>query len=355
MSDVQKILIIRFSSLGDILLATPLIRVVRDAYPSAKIDFLTKLEYRDVLKFNPHLSSVIGLENSEFSTLRELGSRLRIQQYDLLLDIHNNLRSRYLRFRIHSHKTRVINKRSIRRFLLVHFKWNLYHGIVPVAERYLETVRFLNLPIDRKGLEVFLQEGIVGATTSMLDKYHLDRCTYVVGIVPTARHFTKRWPVEKFVDFGVELAQRHHVRFLIFGSRDDREFCSDLAQMINARSGTSAAENLAGALSLLETAAAFDFCDVIVSNDSGLMHLGAARRRKIVGIFGSTVEEFGFFPYGTEHTVVENKMLGCRPCTPIGRSRCPKSHFRCMRDIHVRDVVRATEEILMKKTTHESA
>jgi len=351
MGEVEKILIIRFSSLGDILLATPLIRVVRDAFPSARIDFLTKAEYRDVLKFNPHLSSVLELENSDFGSLREIGSRLRKEHYDLLLDIHNSLRSRYLRYRTRAAKTRVVNKRSVRRFFLVNLKWNLYRRIVSVADRYLETVGYLNLQHDGKGLEISLQEEIVGATTSILSKFHLDRCKYVIGLVPTARHFTKRWPIEKFVELGVELAQRHHVRFLIFGGREDREYCSDLAQMINARSGASAAENLAGTLSLLETAAAFDFCDVIVSNDSGLMHLAAARKRKIIAIFGSTVREFGFLPYGTPHTVVEVPGLKCRPCTPIGRSRCPKGHFRCMRDIHVRDVVRVTEEML---TTHIS-
>nr|MBP6673381.1 glycosyltransferase family 9 protein [Bacteroidota bacterium] len=102
---------------------------------------------------------------------------------------------------------------------------------------------------------------------------------------------------------------------------------------IRRRVSDQAVSNFAGEFTLLETAAAMEFCDVVVTNDSGLMHLAAAKQRKVVAVFGSTVQEFGFAPYGTEAVVIENKTLDCRPCTHIGRKECPKGHFRCMTEI----------------------
>src|SRR5208337_4240649 len=134
MREPQNILIIRFSSLGDIVLASPLIRIVREKFPTAQIDFLTKSAYVDVLKFNPHLSSVIELKTSDRGELTTLSKSLRNERYDLVLDIHNSLRSRYLRRKIRPKKVNVLNKRAIRRFFLVHGKWNFYRTIVPVAE-----------------------------------------------------------------------------------------------------------------------------------------------------------------------------------------------------------------------------
>ena len=355
MSDPQNILIIRFSSLGDIILASPLIRVLREKFPAAHIDFLTKSEYTDAVRFNPHLSTVIELKTSGFRELKTLGMRLRYERYDLILDIHNSLRSKYLRRKIKPKKSTVVNKRALRRFFLVHTKWNFYRRITPVAERYIETARTFGVTDDKKGLEIFLPDQTVASTQSAMSRLSLGRYEQVIGFVPTARHFTKRWPSDRFVEFGIQLSSRRHVKILIFGGKEDREYCNDLAQMINSRSGSAAAESFAGRFSLLETAAAFDFCHVVVSNDSGLMHLAAARKRSIVGIFGSTVREFGFFPYGTESIVVENKKIHCRPCTHIGLPKCPKGHFRCMNDIPLQEVLLAVDTLATSQQLHKQS
>ena len=84
-----------------------------------------------------------------------------------------------------------------------------------------------------------------------------------------------------------------------------------------------------------------DRCDVILTNDTGLMHLAASRRRPLVAVFGPTVRQLGFFPTGPASTVVEHPGLSCRPCTAIGRATCPRGHFRCMADIAESDVVAA--------------
>jgi heptosyltransferase-2 len=243
--------------------------------------------------------------------------------------------------------TRVIRKRIIARFFLVNFKWNFYgNDRQSVAGRYIETGRTLGLADDDTGLEIFLPDEVVDRTAGLLKRLNLDRFRCVVGFAPGARHFTKRWPQERFVRLGGELSKNLNAKMLVFGDRSEEEYCGDIVQMINRDAGSAAAESLAGKLSILETAAAFDACNVIVSNDTGLMHLAAARKRKIVAIFGSTVGQFGFFPSYTENIVVERHGLPCRPCNHVGLDRCPKGHFRCMKDIEAAQVAEAVARIL---------
>ncbi|MBI1803731.1 MAG: lipopolysaccharide heptosyltransferase II [Ignavibacteria bacterium] len=346
MRTFTKILIVRFSSLGDIILASPLIRILRAAYPHAQIDFLVKSEYADILKPNPHLSSVIELKTAERDELRTLKRQLRANRYDLILDLHNNLRSRYVRLFSRTRRVRVVRKRAIARFFLVKRKWNFYRDDTSVADRYLETVKSFGLRNDGKGLEVFVPEEVTASASAIVSKCQLGRYTRILGMVPTARHYTKRWPQERFVEFGIQYAKAQRSKVLLFGSKDEVEYCGDIAQMVNAELGSPAVESLAGKLTLLETAAVFDRCDVVVTNDTGLMHLAAARKRKIVAVFGSTVRELGFFPYGTESIVVEKQGLSCRPCTHIGLRECPRKHFLCMKGIEAQQVLAATETLL---------
>ena len=163
--------------------------------------------------------------------------------------------------------------------------------------------------------------------------------------MPTAKHFTKRWLPERFVELGIKLAKQHRSKIFIFGSKSDSDYCGDIAQMINAELGSSAAESVAGMFSLLETAAALDYCGVVVSNDTGIMHIASARKKNLVAIFGSTVREFGFFPYRTKSIVVENEELSCRPCSHIGLDKCPEGHFKCMKGISAERVLSAISKL----------
>ena len=346
MHSPDKILIIRFSSLGDIILASPLVRILRAAYPLARIDFLVKSEYAELLKFNRALSSVIELKTSNREELKELKRRIRSERYDVIVDIHNSLRSRYLRWFSAAGRIRVVNKRAIQRFALVAFRWNLYRSVIPVSDRYLETVRSLGLRDDGLGPEVHVPDETGASVKSMMEKYRLDRYETVIGMAPGARHFTKRWPLERFVELGEKAAHAGKVKILVLGSRSEREYCGDIVQQINANLGSAAAENLAGTLSLLETAAVLDSCTIIVSNDSGIMHMAVARKRPVVAIFGSTVREFGFFPSGAEDVVVERMGLSCRPCSHIGLEFCPRGHFRCMKEIDSSEVWEAASKVL---------
>lgn len=345
MRAINKILIIRFSSIGDIILASPLIRALRAAHPDALIDFLVKSEYAELVRYNPHLSSIIELKTSEKEELKQLKLKIRSEHYDVIFDIHNSLRSRYLRKFSGAKHTSVVNKRLIARFARVNLKRNIYSKVISVADRYFETASAYGVRDDGKGLEIFIPDDTVSAVRALMSKYNLSRYERVVGFAPSAKHFTKRWPTERFVELGITISKQHMAKILIFGGKDDADYCGDIAHMINADLGSSAAESIAGNFSLLETAAALDSCNVVVSNDTGLMHLAAARKRDVVAVFGSTVREFGFFPYGTRSIVVENESLPCRPCSHIGLAACPEGHFKCMKDITAGRVYAAVEEL----------
>ena len=352
MVTLEKILIIRFSSMGDIILTSPLIRVLRKTYPQAKIDFLVKSEYGELLQCNNHISSVIKLETSTGDELQSLRQRIRAARYSAIFDLHNSLRSRYLRTFSGATYVRVVKKNVFARFLLVNLKKNYYpKHVPPVAERYLETARRFGVRDDGEGLEVCISDELCSSVSELLTKFSLQRYKQVIGIVPASKHLTKRWPPERFVELGVKIAHEGNTKTLVFGGKEDIEYCGDIAQMINAQVGWTAVENFAGTFSLLETAAAFDHCHLIISNDTGLMHLAAARKRKVAAIFGSTVREFGFFPYGTENIVVERTGLYCRPCSHIGLDKCPENHFRCMKEIQADDVYSAVQQLLNATST----
>ena len=344
----NKTVVFRLSSIGDIILSSPLLRGLRaSAGSSARIDFVVKKQYAELVKFNHHLSIVHEYDEATgLGGLRRLGEELRAEQYELVVDIHNNLRTKYLRKQCEGAEIVQVRKQEVERWLLVHLKKNLYKNIVPVAERYLETVTRFNVVNDGKGLEVFIPDEIQFGVTGRMGSLRLHRYRKVIGICPGAKHFTKRWQPEKFAELATRLCREYEAKIFIFGGVEDHQACTEMAAVIAQGAGEESVSNFAGSFSLLETAAAMEYCDLIITNDTGLMHLAAARQKKILAIFGSTVKEFGFYPYGTESVVMERNDLSCRPCSHIWRSSCPEKHFRCMNDIAVEDVYKSAARFL---------
>lgn len=326
----HNILIIRFSSIGDIVLASPVVRFLRERFPDSRIDFLTKKKYAELLRWNPGLTNVI-LFDEDADNLKALRGRIREMRYDLIVDLHNSLRSIYLRTFSGARRVRVFRKRAFRRFLLVRFKKNLYRRPSPVVERYTDTVRIYGEPATTTDFP--LPDDLVRTATGRVHAGKITPEDRLVGFAPTAMHFTKRWPMDRFVRLGLALSAGQKVKILIFGSQDEAEYCSDIAHLINSGASAHCAENFAGRLSLSETAAAAGLCSVVVSNDTGLMHIAEARGVPVVALFGSSVKEFGFAPLGPKSVLVENAGLVCRPCSHVGRKSCPKEHFKCMNDI----------------------
>lgn len=341
---ITTTLIIRFSSVGDIILSTPLIRVLRRAYPESRIDFLVKSTYAELLQGNPHLSRVIAFDGAGgIPALRQLRKEVRHAGYDRILDIHDSLRSRFLCAGMPG--VRRYRKRKIARAVLVHFHrdtYPLFGGAPHVTGRYLETVSDLGIRDDDEGPELFPSPADSAAAMRLLP----EGPEGWVGVCPSARHETKIWPPERFAFAAAVLAERHGLGITLLGATADIPRCDDVEGMIRRQFPAARIVNATGKLTLLQSAALMDRCAVILTNDSGLMHVASARKRPLVAIFGSTSGQLGFTPYGASSLVVERHDVPCRPCTAIGRASCPKGHFRCMRDISGEQVVAAATSIL---------
>lgn len=346
MDTSTKTLVIRFSSIGDIILSTPMLRVLRARFPDGQIDYVTRSEYAELVKSNQNLNQTYEFDaRNGFDGLRALKKKIKEAGYDLIVDIHDSLRSKYLRS-LRGPKHVVVNKRVLERSMLVNLKKNLYKGYVPVVDRYIETLNEFGVANDGKGLELHIPDEVLFGVSGKLAKLKLNRFEKVVGLCPGARHFTKRWPADRYARVGAAFVQKTDAKVLLFGGAADEPVCNQICWDINNQVGVERAASLCGQFRLLETAAAMEFCDVVITNDTGLMHIATAMHRKIVAIFGSTVKEFGFFPYDPSAVVLEQPGLSCRPCSHIGRSKCPEKHFRCMLEIEADQVYSQAKALL---------
>ena len=345
---VAKTLIIRFSSVGDIILSSLLIRAFRKRFPESQIDYLVKSEYAELLRGNPNVTRILEFPaGGTFTDLKHLHRKVRAANYDLIVDIHGNLRSRY----IATAGGRVVryHKRTLRRKTLVHLKWNLYsarNGAASVAVRYLSPLRRLGVTDDGLGLEVFLDDHDRTVAAAALREADIDGVSPLIGIAPSARHRNKMWPAERFAQAAAMILKRRGGAIVLLGAEHDRMTCQAVQEELSKCAPKLQTSNLAGTMSLTQTAAVMDHCAVILANDSGLMHLAAARKRPLVALFGPTVREFGFYPLGTQSVVIEQPQLSCRPCTTIGRPDCPQKHFRCMLDTAPETVAESAERVL---------
>ncbi|HQI39912.1 MAG TPA: glycosyltransferase family 9 protein [Ignavibacteriaceae bacterium] len=328
LSELHRILVIRLSSLGDILLTTPLIRTIKNQFPVIKIDFLVRTEYADALKLNPHLNKLY-LFSKEDDKNSSLLSELKQNNYDLIIDLQNNLRSR----KVTNHlSTRVLrfDKKSFDKFLLVQFKINRLKSSPQIPVRYASVIP--DLILDENGLELITDK----EPDSRIDDKKIN-----IGLCPGARHFTKRWPAEYYIELGNKLSE-NNFRILLFGGKSDRLLCKKINEAIPGSIDLSNNDEL------LQTAADMKLCSLVVCNDSGLMHVATTTSAKVITIFGSSVREFGFTPYRSNNIILENKSLNCRPCSHIGKDHCPKKHFKCMLEIKPDLVFKTAIEFLEK-------
>jgi heptosyltransferase-2 len=341
---LSKTLIIRFSSVGDIILSSPLVRALHRTFPDMHLDYLVKDEYADLVRHLPHVDRVIPFTSRRgFAELLAVRRLVKSGGYDAVLDIHDSVRSRFICFGI-PRVTR-INKRKFARYALIHWKRNWYAtfgGAPDVSARYIETASRYGVRDDGDPAAFEVPAEAVREARLRLDGI----TTPAVGICPAARHATKIWPAQKYAEAARALAARTGSAVLLFGSADEIRLCNSIRGMITKIDPSIDVRNLAGATTLAQTAALMDACGIILTNDTGLMHLATTRRKPVVAIFGSTVREFGFFPRGESSAVVERTDLACRPCTHIGLAECPLKHFRCMNDLSVEDVTQAAYKLL---------
>lgn len=331
--------IIRLSSLGDVLLITPLVRMLRMCYPASRIDVVVDKRFADILRYNPSITTIVEIERGDGLSGVLAAKRFARQmlsgetgsgKYDVLIDLQRNFRSMVYRFKFASAVTK-IKKFRWQKINLTLFKVGKGKKPIPIPERYIDAAKallYIGSAADY-GLELWLPEEkneksyppdsrLVHSIFGILHK-RVPR----IAFAPGARHFTKRWPAIKFVELGEALQREYRAVIVLVGGPDDIDICAEIAAKL-----PYPPENYAGA-PLLDSARVIGDCDFAVTNDSAAMHMAAARKTAVVAIFGSTVREFGFEPFRVQHRIAEVE-LSCRPCSHIGRSSCPKIHFNCM-------------------------
>jgi lipopolysaccharide heptosyltransferase II len=338
----DKILVIRLSSIGDILLSTPFIRQLRKKFKNSQIDFVVRDKFKDLLKNNPHIDNLHILRLDAADALKNLKGKLQKISFDVIFDLHNNLRSNYLR-RIGTKRVLSINKSKFKQTILVYFKKNYYNKIIPIPQRYLNVAKTYDVKDDSEGLELYWEEDTVITAENKIKEAGLKGTGKYLCLAPGAGFYTKRWPAENFLRLIQLVNKEFNIPLVLLGGEDDRETGKYLEKK-------NLVYNFTGKLSLLETAYILSEGLALVSNDTGLMHMATAVKTPVLAIFGSTVREFGFFPFRSQSYVLENKELNCRPCTHIGRNKCPKNHFKCMVDISTEQVFETLKSFLWTST-----
>lgn len=318
-----RILLVRFSSIGDILLTTPLIRALRARHPGARIDALTKAVFAPLLADNPHLDAVLTPAPGE--TPAALAARLRSAHYTHRLDLHGSLRSRLLRLLLPG-GWQGYAKHRVARALLVQTRRNHYPaGTPPVPERYFQAARGLDVAPDGRPPEFALAPGALAEADAYLAASGLDPARGLVALAPGAAHATKRWPLEHWKALAASLRARGKPVVVVGGPADD-------AAAREVASGAPGAAVAAGRFGLQGTGALLSRSTALVSGDTGVMHMATAVGTPVVALFGPTVEAFGFFPYRARARVLERD-LPCRPCSRMGGPACPLGHHDCLRGI----------------------
>lgn len=331
----MKLLVIRFSSIGDIVLTTPIVRCLKQQIPNAEIHFLTKAGFQPVIAGNPYIDKIHLLHDN----LTRMASELAEIPFDYVIDLHKNLRSARIRKAVKA-PVLTFDKLNIRKWLLVNFKWHVMPD-KSIVDRYFDGLRPLGVHNDGQGLDYFIPDDVAVTQHDIPMSHWAGYVACVIG----GSYETKKLPVRQWR----ELMERIPYPLILLGGPEDR----DMGDAIAAGFGVKV-YNACGKFSLNESALLVDLARVVVSNDTGLMHIAAAFKKPIVSLWGNTSPDMGMFPYfGSNNltrvidprsTLVENKQLGCHPCSKLGYNKCPKGHFKCMNDLDLTIVDNAVEK-----------
>lgn len=326
-----KFLIIRFSSIGDIVLTTPLVRCLKEQFDGdAEIHYLTKTSFFPILENNPYVDKLHGIEGST----NEVIDQLLEEEFDFVIDLHHNLRT--LRVK---RKLKLVdfsfNKLNWEKWLMVNFKKNRLPDI-HIVDRYLETVKTWGIKNDQKGLDYYLNEEEAKVSAEFLNE---DFIAITVG----GGHATKTLPVERMI----ELIKLLPMKVVLMGGKED----VNKAEVIE-KALPDLVINSCGAYSLNQSAAILKKASVVIAHDTGLMHIASAFSKPVISIWGNTIPAFGMYPYIPQDperaVIIEVKDLSCRPCSKLGYDKCPKKHFKCMNEIDLDLVVSKVKELFPK-------
>lgn len=320
--DNMKILIIRFSSIGDIVLTTPVIRCLKQQL-QAEIHYITKQSFQNILLSNPNVDKVYTIQKKVSEVLPEL----KKEKYDYIIDLHKNIRSQEIRWQL-SGKYLAFYKLNLEKWLMVNLKINFlpqYH----IVDRYLAAVKSLGVTNDNQGLDYFIPE----KDEVKLQDWEVTSDNYIAFVIGAA-HATKRLPKEKII----AICQNIKSPILLVGGPDEAHIGNEIVV-----SSGNHVKNTCGKLNLNQSAFLVKEARKVITHDTGMMHIAAAFGKEIISVWGNTIPEFGMYPYDksliSRNHIIEVKELPCRPCSKIGHHQCPKGHFNCMHKISTQTVV----------------
>lgn len=322
---MRKILVIRFSSIGDIVLTTPVIRCLKKQIQDAEIHVLTKKKFANLYKTNPYINKVYEYDDSLKKNIEEL----KLENYDYVVDLQKNKRSvRVTRALGRPHAS--FPKLNFRKLLLSTFKINIMPD-VHIVDRYFKAVEKLNVRNDFQGLDFFISDKNNFPISELPVEFQNGYYAFVIG----GTYKTKILPAVKIIEIINKL--RHPV--ILLGGPDDVERANEIMSAVDSLQVL----NFVGKINLEQSASIVKNSDSVLTNDTGLMHIAAAFHKNIVSVWGNTIPELGMYPYLPNESekchIVECKDVRCRPCSKLGFRECPKKHFRCMMDIDVNSII----------------
>jgi ADP-heptose:LPS heptosyltransferase len=330
--EIKKVLIIRFSSIGDIVLTTPVIRALKMQLPNVEVHYATKKQFVDIVENNPYVDKV-HLLGDKLATLIDA---LKSEEFDFIVDLHGNLRTKLIKARL-GVKSATFDKLNYEKWLLVNLKTNKLPN-VHIVDRYLKAVEKLGVHKDEFGLDYFIPEKDEVELSWLPVSHQEGYVAYVIG----AQHQTKKLPVRRMI----ELCDKINKPIVIIGGPGDVEDAQAIEKFFERSTNSAAFEekltelgkkttifNACGKFNLNQSASLVKQASYVFTHDTGLMHIAAAFKKQIFCIWGNTIPSFGMYPYKTKFTVLENNKLNCRPCSKIGYQACPKGHFDCMNKI----------------------
>jgi len=317
-----KVLIVRFSSIGDIVLTTPIIRCLKEQLEGdVEIHYLTKKNFSEILKHNSYLTKIHTIEK----TSSEIIETLKKENFDYIVDLHNNIRSSYIKRNLKGISF-TVNKINFAKWLIVNFKVDRLPK-VHIVDRYFETFKALGVENDGKGLDYFISSN---------DEIELSISSGFVAFAIGGSYTTKKLPDEKII----KICKNLNMQVILLGGQEDIAIGNKIKTLVGDR-----IDNLCGELTINQSAWVISQADSVITHDTGMMHIAAAFKRPIVSIWGNTIPEFGMYPYlptnAPPPTMIYVPDLNCRPCSKLGHSSCPKKHFNCMNLIDEQKVVEA--------------
>lgn len=324
----KKILIIQTAFIGDIILTTPVVEVLAQEYPGVEIDFLTIPRSKNLLESNPNINNLIIFDKKGhhrgLNGLVRIGNILKNNQYDLCITPHLSLRSAYLTWKTQANIRIGFNRTAWKRAFTHIVKYeSSYHEI----DRDLSLLSAIGLKKQKKIPVLYSTKEDKDKVETLLNKFYKTKNSNLFAVAPGSVWPTKRWPEDYYIKF-CQLVEGQGKRVVLVGGPEDQDLCTRIA------SQCSRVITTAGKLSLRETYYLLTRCSGILTNDSAPLHLGTAADINVFALFGPTVPEFGFAPFGPKSKIFENRELACRPCAIHGGNKCPIKTFDCMESLN---------------------